>query len=252
MKKILLFGCIILITACQSATPTPVAPLFPTATVPPTPIPFTETPAPTPTLEPTPTPFPQFFTDEFDGSLAGWVILQAGNDAAPNIKNENSRLIVQLDAPYIWVYSLYGARDYDSVRVDARFVNNALSPASIGLICNYSETDGWFEYNVSTDGTYHVLLGKWLSTGIADYLPILDGSSNQIPQSGVELQIGLTCSSGFLSLFINDALVRNVDVSHNNRPSGKIGVTVSSFENTPVIGSFDWVKVSEPTPSVTP
>src|ERR1044071_9420634 len=102
MKKILLFGCIILITACQSATPTSVAPLFPTATVPPTPIPFTETPAPTPTLEPTPTPFPQFFTDEFDGSLAGWVILQAGNDAAPNIKNENSRLIVQLDAPYIW------------------------------------------------------------------------------------------------------------------------------------------------------
>lgn len=246
MKKILIFGCLILITACQSATPTPVAPLFPTATVSPTPIPFTETPAPTPTLEPTPTPFPQFFTDEFDGSLAGWVILQAGSDSTPNIKNENSRLIVEMDAPYTWVYSLYGAQDYDSVRVDAKFVNNALSPASIGLICNYSETDGWFEYNVSTDGTYTVLLGKWLSPGIADYLPVIDGSSNQIPQSGVEQQIGMICSNGTLALFINETLVRNVDVSHYNRAGGKIGVAAAAYENVPVIASFDWVKVSQP------
>src|SRR6266545_2976567 len=93
MKK-LLIGCLILITACQQATPTPVAPLFPTETPPPTPIPITDTPAPTPTLEPSPTSFPQFFTNEFDSSLAGWAILQAGNDSAPNVNTENSRLLV--------------------------------------------------------------------------------------------------------------------------------------------------------------
>jgi len=246
MKKILILGCLILITSCQAATPTPVPPLFPTATLLPTPIPFTDTPAPTPTLEPTPTPFPQFFTNEFDSSLTGWVILQAGNDAAPNIKNENSRLIVQMDAPYTWVYALYGAQDYDSIHVETKFVNNALSPASMGLICNYSETDGWLESNVSTDGTYNVLFGKWLSTGIADYLPILDGSSNQIAQSGVEQQIGMTCADGLLSLFINGVLLRNVDVSRYNRAGGKIGLTTSSYENIPVIASFDWVTVSQP------
>jgi hypothetical protein len=245
MKK-LLIGCLILITACQSATPTPLAPLFPTATVPPTPIPFTDTPAPTPTLEFTPTPFPQFFTNEFDSSLAGWVILQAGNEAAPNITTENSRLLLQMDAPYTWVYALYGAQDYDTVRVDTRFVNNALSPASMGLICNYSERDGWLEYNVSTDGTYNVLFGKWLSNGIADYLPILDGSSSEIVQSGAEQQIGMTCSNGNLGLYINEKLIRNADVSHYERASGKIGIAASSYENTPVIASFDWVRVSQP------
>ena len=245
MEK-LLIGCLILLAACQSATPTPVAPLFPTATVPPTLVPLTDTPAPTPTLELTPTPFPQFFTNEFDSSLTGWVILQAGNEATPNITNENSRLLMQMESPYTWVYALYGPQDYDNVRVDTKFINNALSPASAGIICNYSETDGWLEYNVSTDGTYNVLLGKWLSNGVADYLPILDGSSNEIAQSGVEQQIGMTCSNGILVLYINDKLIRNVDVSHYERGSGKVGIAAASYENVPVIASFDWVKVSAP------
>jgi len=250
MKKIFLFGCLILITACQSATPTPVAPLFPTATVPPTAMPVTDTPAPTPTLEPTSTPFPQFFTNEFDSSLAGWVILQAGNNASPNVTIENSRLLIQMDAPYTWVYSLYGAQDYANVRLDAKFVNNALSPASMGLICSYSETGGWLEYNVSTDGTYNVLYGKWLSNGIADYLPVLDGSSNQIAQSGVEQQMGLICTNTILTLLINENIIRTADVSRFELTGGKVGVAASSFENTPVIASFDWVRVSAP--SVTP
>lgn len=245
-KSFFLLGYLLLLTACQPATPTPVAALLPTATLPPTPtfVPVTDTPVPTP--EASPTPFPQFFTDEFDGSLAGWVILQAGSDATPNIKNENSRLLMQMDAPYSWIYALYGPQDYDAVRVDTKFVNNALSPASMGLICNYDETDGWLEYNVSTDGTYNVLFGKWLSSGVADYLPILDGSSNQIAQSGVEQQIGMTCSNGTLALYVNNTLIRNVDVTRYERGSGKVGITASSYENTPVIASFDSVRVSTP------
>lgn len=151
-----------------------------------------------------------------------------------------------MDAPYTWVYALYGAQDYATVRVETKFINNALSPASIGLICHYSETDGWLEYNVSTDGTYNVLFGKWLANGIADYLPILSGSSNEIQQSGVEQQIGMGCSGEILSLLINGKIIRNVDVSRFELAEGKVGVTASSFENTPVIVSFDWVTVSEP------
>src|SRR5690349_708419 len=247
MKKLFL-GCLLFITACQSATPTPVAPLFPTATIIPTQtsVPLTNTPAPTPTLEPTLTPLPRFFTDEFDASLAGWAILQAGNEATPNIKNENSTLFLQMDSHFTWVYAVYGAQDYENIRVDARFANQGGSPASIGLICRYSETDGWLEYNVSTDGTYNVLYGQWLSSGVADYLPVLDGSSNAIQPSGTSQEIGLLCSGATLSLFIDQTLIRNVDVSRFALTTGKVGITASSFENTPVIAAFDWVRVSEP------
>lgn len=246
MKK-LIVGCFLLITACApAATPTPVAPLFPTATLSPTLIPATNTPPPTPTLEPTSTPLPRFFTDEFDATLAGWAILQAGNEATPNVKNENSNLILQMDSPYTWVYAVYGAQDYDNVRLDTQFANQGGTPAAIGLICRYSETDGWLEYNVSTDGTYNVLYGKWLSSGIADYLPIVSASSHAIQASGTVQQIGLICSDTVLSLFVGQNLIRSVDISSYKLSSGKIGLTTSSFENAPVVTSFDWVKVSEP------
>lgn len=248
MKKIFLMGSIILITACQSATATPVAPLFPTATIPATQtaIPLTDTPQPTFTPAPTPTPFPRFFTDEFDASLAGWVILQAGSEATPNIRNENSSLILQMDSPYNWVYAVYGAQDYADIRVDALFTNQAGSPASIGIVCRYSETDGWLEYNVSTDGTYNLLYGNWVANGIAEYFPVMDGSSNLIQPSGAAQEVGMVCSGTTVSLFVNQTVIRNADVSRYELTLGKIGITASSFENAPVVAAFDWVKVSEP------
>src|SRR5829696_7706869 len=223
--KTLLLGCLLLITACQpAATPTPVAPLFPTATPLPTQVPVTETPAPTATLEPSPTPLPRLFTNEFDSSLSGWVILQGGSDAVPIIKTENSSLILQMDSPFNWVYAIYGAQDYADIRIDTRFSNQAGSPSSIGLICRYSEADGWLEYNVSTDGTYNVLYGQWLASGIADYLPVLSASSNTIQPSGTSQEIGLLCSGTTVSLFIDQTLIRTVDVSRFELTSGKVGV----------------------------
>jgi hypothetical protein len=245
MKK-LIIGLLLFIAACQSATPAPVATLAPTETPSPSPVPPTETPSPTFTPEPTATPYPMFFTDEFDSSPAAWTMLQAGSDAAPNITAQDSRLMLQTDSPYTWMYSLYGPQEYEDVRIDTKFVNNALSPASAGLICRYSDTDGWLEYNITTDGTYNLLYGKWLSSGVADYLPVVNGSSNAIPQSGVELQIGLICSGNTASLLINDTVIRNADVSRFELASGKVGLAASSYENTPVIVSFDWFKVSEP------
>jgi len=246
MKKILLIGCLILITACQTTTPTPAPLPSPTATVPPTPIPFTPTPEPTATLALSPTPFPRFFTDEFDSSLAGWVILQAGNESIPNTKTENSNFILQMDSPFSWLYAIYGAQDYANVRIDAQFTNQAGSPSSTGLICRYSEEDGWFEYNVSTDGSYNLLYGSWLAIGIADYLPITDGVSNLIQPSGAPQLIGLTCSNTALTLYLNDTIIRNVDVTNYGLIDGKVGITASSFENTPIIVLLERVSVSEP------
>jgi hypothetical protein len=250
MKKLFFIACFLFTTACQPAasppTSTATPPPLPTATQ--TLIPVTDTPQPTPTPEFTPTSLPRFFTDEFDTTFTGWDILQAGSEATPNIRNENSHLILQMDTPYNWVYAVYGAQDYDNIRVDALFTNQAGSPASIGLVCRYSESEGWLEYNVSMDGTYSLLYGKWLATGIADYFPIMDGGSNLIQPSGATQEIGMICSGTTVSLLVNQTVVRNIDVSRYELTNGKIGITASSFENTPVIAAFNWVKVSEPPP----
>ena len=245
MKK-LLIGCLLLLTACQSATPTPAPSFFPTETPLPTPIPATATPEPTFTPEPTSTPLPRFFTNEFDSSLAGWVILQAGNDAVPNINTGNSTLILQMDSPHTWLYVLYGAEDYTDVRVDASFENRAGSQSSAGLICRYSEEKGWIEFNISNDGAYNVLYGTWLDTGIADYLPIVSGQSEYIKLDNSLQEIGMTCQDTTLLLYINGKLFRNVDVSRYETLEGKVGIAAASFEDIPVINAFDKVTVSEP------
>jgi len=250
MKKFLIGCLILLITACQSATPTPAPLPIPTATVPVTPtptvVPVTNTPVPTPTIESSPTPLPRLFTNEFDAPLAGWTILQTGNEVPPIVKTEGSSLVLQMDSPFTWAYAVYDPQEYADIRIDARFANQAGSPAAIGLICRYSETDGWLEYNVYSDGTYSVLYGQWLASGIADYLPVLSSSSNAIQPSGTSQEIGLLCSGTTLSLFIDQTLIRSVDVSRFALASGKVGVTASSFENIPVIAALDWVRVSEP------
>ena len=250
MKKPFLIACFILITACQPAAGLPTS----TATPPPPPtamltlIPGTDTPQPTPTPEFTPTPLPRFFTDEFDAAPAGWDVLQAGGEGTPTIRNENSHLILQMDAPYNWVYAIYGPQDYDNIRVDTLFTNQAGSPASIGLVCRYSETEGWLEYNVSTDGTYSLLYGNWLASGIANYFPIMDGGSNLIQSSGAAQEIGMVCSGTTVSLLVNQTVVRNIDVSRYELTNGKIGIAASAFENVPVVAAFNWVRVSEPSP----
>ena len=246
MKKFLFIGCLLLITACQPATPTPAPLPSPTATLPPTPMPVTDTPAPAPTIASSPIPFPRFFTNEFDSALDGWAILQAGNDFVPMIKTENSALILQMDSPYSWSYAIYGAEDYANVHVETKFENRGGSPSSVGLICRYSEENGWFEYNVTTDGTYNLLYGQWLTTGVADYLPITDGSSNLIQPSGAPQQISLLCFDTALTLSISGTVVRSVDVARYELVEGKVGITAASYENTPIIAALDWVTVREP------
>jgi hypothetical protein len=189
---------------------------------------------------------PRLFTNEFDAVLASWTILQTGNESAPAVRTENSNLILQMDSPFVWAYAVYDAQIYDNIRIDARVTNQAGSPSSIGLICRYNETEGWLEYNVSTDGTYNLLYGNWLASGIANYLPIMDGSSNLIQPSGAAQEIGMVCAGTTVSLLVNQTVVRNADVSRFALTSGKVGLTASSFENIPVVAAFDWLKVSEP------
>jgi hypothetical protein len=258
MKKLLL-GCLFLVTACQSATPTPTSAtsLFPTSTPLPTLLPLDQTQGKpdtptseataTQTFEPSPTALPRFFTNEFDSSLAGWVILQAGNDSVPNVRTENGALLLQMDSPFTWLYALYAPEDYTDIRIDAQFQNMAGTPASAGLVCRYGDEQGWFEFNVSTDGTYNILYGKWLTVGVAEYLPVTDdGSSKLIQPSGATQTIGLLCEGNILTLYVNDIVLRRVDVERFNLVEGKVGLTVSSFENVPILAAFDWVKVSEP------
>ena len=87
---------------------------------------------------------------------------------------------------------------------------------------------------------------QWLSEGVADYTPVAADRSEYLKHGAEKNEIGLACQDNALLLYLNGKLFRKLDVSRFGLQAGKLGLAVASFENTPVLISFDWLKVRQP------
>jgi hypothetical protein len=248
MKKLFLVGLFFLVACGQLATPEPTPIPSATATqILPTPIPATATNTITPIPTFTPEPPPRFFTEQFDSAPVHWSTLFASGDASRvESLNQDSKLIFELYSSNAWLYAIYGAHEYQTVKVEASIESTGSNTNYMGLICSYTEQEGWFEFNISSDGSYTILHGQWLGEGVASYMPVADGVSEYINPGNTTNEIGLDCLGDSLQLYINGKLFRNIDVSRFEMDGGKVGLAVASFQEVPVILGFDWVKVSEP------
>lgn len=236
---------IIILAACTSPTSvTPQVelsfPSTPTHTPPPTATATMFTPTPTFT----PTPVPLFFTDEFNSDLGAWVSFQTGGAQAPSVKLENDLLRIDFPSPDTWYYAIHDAHEYSGVSISAKFLGTPTG--SLGVICDYNESKGWYEFNIASDGTYNILFGQWLAQGIAQYTPISNEKSEYLKDGNLSYEIGLTCQDNILYPQINGKLFRKVDVARYGLTEGKVGITASSFEEVPMTATFDWIKVEEP------
>jgi hypothetical protein len=192
----------------------------------------------------TPTPSPLFFTEEFNTDLGAWSSFQTGGAASPTVSLENSFLRVDFSSPNTWYYAIYSAREYSDVSVSAKFLG--APSGSIGVICDYSEANGWYEFNLASDGTYGVLFGQWLAQEIAQYTLIAGDTTEYLKPGKLDYEIGLTCQENLLLLHINGKLFRKLDVTRYGLTQGKVGINASSFEEVPAITTFDWVQISKP------
>ena len=249
MRKFMFIG-LFFLTACQSVTlePTPTPQATLTRTIPTT-VPATVTPTivPSPAVTLTPPPPERYFREEFDTVSSYWSTLYASGDFTHvEILNENSELTFELYSPVTWLYAIYGAFEYEGVHLETHVESRGSEVNSMGLVCDYDEKEGWYEFNISNNGTYSVLYGQWLAEGIATYTPILDDTSDQISRGNSINEIGLSCNENVVQLYINGKLIRNLNVEYIGLTGGKVGISLGSFEETPVILSFDWVQISEP------
>ncbi|MBI3162714.1 MAG: hypothetical protein HYZ23_09400 [Chloroflexi bacterium] len=245
MKNFFLFiGCLVFVTACQNADSTPQTESAPgTATQTPPP-PATATPTLIPTSTATATPIPKYFTEEFNTDLGAWASFQTGGEQIPSIKLENDLLRIDIASPHTWYYAIHGAHEYSEVFINAKFTGTP--SGSMGLMCNYTESNGWYEFNIASDGTYSVLFGQWLAQGIAQYSPITTDTVEYLHPESLDYEIGLACINDTLLLHVDGKLFRKLDVARFGLAGGKIGITASSFEEASMIAVFHWVKVGEP------
>lgn len=243
MKKIFILGCLFLTSACNLPASTPDVKATSTQTPLPAPTTVSAAPSLTPaeTTVPTPEPPPLYFIEEFDAPSPYWEFLQAGGASALVPVIENGSLRIDTSSPDTWFVGIHTAHSYSDVFIRAKA---SLSPSgSVGLICRYT-SDGWYEFNAATDGTYSVLLGQWLSLGVVKYIPIINDNNPQWTANTTN-EIGLFCEGSFLHLYVNDTLIRRVDVTNYGLTEGNAGMSASSFREVPMSATFEFVTVSD-------
>ena len=242
---IILLG-MILLSSCNlpadTVTPSVASPAPSTATqTPPEPATPTQTFTPAPTF--TPTPYPMYYTEDFNSDLGAWDTFQTGGADSPAIKIENSLLRIDIPSPNTWYYMLGKAHEYSSVVISAKV--DGAPAGSIGLVCFYEPSLGWYEFNVASDGTYSVLLGQWLSADIAQYTPLVTDVTGYLQPGSLNYEISMACDTNTLQLYVNGALFRKLDVAPYGLVKGRVGLSTASFDEMPMTFTIDWVNVTE-------
>lgn len=247
LNKRFLFSWLILASACQApmaASPTPRPPGLSLQAVP------SLTPRPSPiasTATATLPPAPRFFTDEFDGQPAYWTFLSSPAAANSPLAEVRAGLLqLNLDLPNETALGLYGEQTYADVRLNAQVEFGPDGAGAAGLVCRYDRGAGWYEFNIYADQTYTLLFGEWLQDGVIRYTPLVISESEKISPAANE--IGLECAGDVLTPFVNGVQLRRRQEKQHVLGEGQVGASVASFEEYPLVISYDWVAVGPASP----
>lgn len=238
-RREFLIGCLLLSLACNLPGSAPTVESPPTQTPPPS-LEADATPQTSPTAMPEPPP--PYFTEEFDLPSPYWTHLQAGGAQPADLSTTNGALRILHTAPDTWLVGVHVIHTYSDVFVRAKVSLDA--GGSAGVICRYSETDGWYEFDIATDGDYNLLYGQWLAPGIVKYVPMFSGQA-KLPNGIQGTEIGLFCEGDFLDLYVNGTRVRHFDATNYGLLEGNIGFATASFTQVPMTASVEWMQIAE-------
>jgi hypothetical protein len=188
---------------------------------------------------------PRYFTEGFDTQPPQWVFAQADNGqtfAGPAVRD--GFLVFDMTAANEWGYAIYNAASYTDVMVETQVQSRTAGDGAGGLICDYDEAKGWYEFNIFADQSYQLLFGQWLAPGIVRYTPLYQGESRAI-RSDVN-DLALQCQGSLLAPSINGEALQKWSEQRFELKAGKIGLSAASFTEVPFSLAFDWVKVSKP------
>ena len=195
----------------------------------------------------------QFYTEEFDVENSAWkyMVVNGAEHQIVNgivglmsVRTVGSLLIFDLQGKGAWVYATYEPFTYADVRLDVRVGNRGSNNNNVSLFCRKSDA-GWYEFDIANNGMYEILFGKIVGETV-EYTLIADGGSVEINAGMAENEYGILCQGNTLTLFINGKEVRSLVDNKYLLPEGKVGISVSSFRDVPVIVDFFWAKISQP------
>lgn len=183
-----------------------------------------------------------YYHTDFDGGLGSWAYyLTRGKEEDFIAQTAGNRLQIDIQGTDTWVYFLNENSDYGDVRIDTIAENRGNNNNNVSLICRESEL-GWYEFNIANNGLYYIYWFDEESTN--NYIPLFSGGSRLINMGKDINEYTAICDGEQLTLLINGEEIRTV--THDRLTSGKVGLSVSSFDFTPVIIEFDYFTASVP------
>lgn len=197
------------------------------------------------TPSPSPTPIPKFFINEWDKNTNNWSWFSTGgDDNLWDVYNEADVLVFTLLGKDTNAYFVYEGWDYDKVMISTQVEVRTETKSSTVIVCNYSESIGWYEFNIGTNGLWEVRLHD--TQGKTGYLSLQSGGSLAIQTGKGTNEYTATCDGNHLSLSINGSEVLDYTDPIKKFQRGKIGLGVFSYSQVPVLVESAWVKVSQP------
>ncbi len=194
-----------------------------------------------------------YFSTQFDdvNEMSNWFaylvndqnnrILDAkDSDYKATIHDSTLRFEFTGDQTYKYVYFIFSPLSTNNVRIETTASNLGRNNNNVSLICRYTQ-DGWYEFNIANNGKFNIL--RYIASSRA-YRALWTGASTAIKMGNETNQYDADCNGDKLTLYINGDLVKTV--TDKSLKDGQIGLSVSSFNVTPIILEFDYFTASVP------
>ncbi len=183
-----------------------------------------------------------YYSTDFDALLSDWVyFLMSGTEDGFSANITNSKLQIEIPAKQTWVYFYLDPLVVGDVRLDAKVENLGRNSNNVSLFCRYSDSRGWYEFNVANNGEYTIF---YYDAVTQEYIVLYTGGSKQIKMGKGTNEITAVCQGNSLTLGINGVEVRTVKDSRLSE--GTVGLSVSSFDIIPILVEYDYFVASVP------
>jgi hypothetical protein len=195
----------------------------------------------------------QFYTEEFNTEDNNWEYLIVngsnkqivkGGTGSMSMRTAGGLLVFDLQNKGITAYATYEPFTYTDVRLDVKADNRGTNNNTISLICRKSDA-GWYQFDIASNGLYEIFFAKTVDN-VVEYTRIADGGSSKIKTGWAENKYGIVCQGSTLVLNINGAEARRLEDKTYLLPEGKVGISVASLKDAPVIVDLYWATITQP------
>jgi hypothetical protein len=160
-------------------------------------------------------------SDDFSNSGSGW---GTGTDSSSSVEYTNGGLQMIVYTPFYVTWSTPDTTVYENIHMEVNVKNDSTDPEALfGFVCNeQGSTNAFYYVGVSPDGYYAFIKS---SVAVEDVF-LKEGNSTVISGSPSSMRLGLDCSNGSMTLYVNGQQIDSVsDSSYTN---GVVGLFAAS------------------------